>query len=66
MNQMYRHDMLCTPCPEWQIKKNRPTGRTMRHRVLTAGEEDVGKPFSKVIKDMYPDSSKKRIGGSRE
>ena len=32
---------------------------------LTTGE-DVGKPFSKAIKDVYPDSSKKRIRGSKE
>ena len=28
---------------------------------LTTGEEDIGTSFSKTIKDMYPDSSKKRI-----
>jgi hypothetical protein len=33
---------------------------------LTTGEEDIGMSFSKTIKDMYPDSSKKRIRGSRE
>ena len=33
---------------------------------LTTGEEDIGKSFSETIKDMYPDSSKKRIKGSRE
>jgi len=33
---------------------------------LTTGEEDVGMSFTRIIKDMYPDSSKKRIRGSRE
>ena len=33
---------------------------------LTTGEEDVGMSFTKTIKDMFPDSSKKRIRGSRE
>jgi hypothetical protein len=32
---------------------------------LTTGE-DIGMSFSKTIKDMYPNSSKKRIRGSRE
>ena len=31
---------------------------------LTTGEEDIGKSFSETIKDMYPDSSKKRIKGA--
>ena len=25
--------------------------------------EDIGKPFSRIIKEMYPESSKKHIGG---
>ena len=33
---------------------------------LTTGEENVGKPFSDIIKDLYPESSKKRTRGSRE
>lgn len=33
---------------------------------LTTGEEHIGSSFSKTIKDMYPDSSEKRIRGSRE
>jgi hypothetical protein len=34
---------------------------------LTTGEEGIGTSFTKTIKDMYPDSSKKkRIRGSRE
>jgi hypothetical protein len=33
---------------------------------LTTGEEGIGMSFTKIIKDMYPDSSKKRIRGSRE
>jgi hypothetical protein len=32
---------------------------------LTTGE-DIGTPFSKTMKALYPDSSKKRIGDSRE
>jgi hypothetical protein len=31
---------------------------------LTTGEEYIGMSFSKIVKDMFPDSSKKRI--SRE
>jgi hypothetical protein len=33
---------------------------------LATGEEDIRMSFSKTMKDMYPDSSKKRIRGSRE
>ena len=33
---------------------------------LTTGEEDIGMSFTETIKDMYFDSSKKRIRGSRE
>jgi hypothetical protein len=34
---------------------------------LTTGEEDIGMSFTEIIKDMYPDSTKKkRIRGSRE
>jgi hypothetical protein len=33
---------------------------------LTTGEEGIMMSFTKTIKDMYPDSSKKRIRGSRE
>jgi hypothetical protein len=33
---------------------------------LVTGEEDIGMSFSKTMKDMYPDSSKKRIRGSKE
>jgi hypothetical protein len=32
-------------------------------KYLNTGEEDIGMSFSKTIKDMYPDSSKKRIRG---
>jgi hypothetical protein len=33
---------------------------------LTTGEEDIGMSFSETMKDKYPNSSKKRITGSRE
>ena len=33
---------------------------------LTTGKEEIGTPFSKPIKNIYPDSSKKRSRGSRE
>ena len=32
---------------------------------LITGEEGVGKPFSDIIKDLFPESSKKRTRGSR-
>ena len=47
-----------------QTKHNDFIGRPEGY--LTTGEEDIGMSFSKTIKDMYPDSSKKRIGDSRE
>jgi len=37
--------------------------RRLRHG-LTRGE-DIGKPFSQIIKEKFPGSSKKRAGGSK-
>jgi hypothetical protein len=58
--------------PEKADEKRRATQREHDEFIsrlegyLTTGKEDIERPFSKIIKDMYPDSSKKRSRGSRE
>lgn len=58
--------------PEKALAKRRATQREHDEFIrrlegyLATGEEDIKMSFSKTIKDMYPDSSKKRIRGSRE
>jgi hypothetical protein len=43
-----------------------PEKADAKHRAMQREHDDIGMSFSKVIKDMYPDSSKKRIRGSGE
>jgi hypothetical protein len=37
--------------------------RRLEHGLMTG--EDIGRPFSQIIKEKYPESSKKRTGGSK-
>jgi hypothetical protein len=37
--------------------------RRLEHGLITG--EDIGRSFSQIIKDKYPESSKKRTGGSK-
>ena len=56
--------------PEKSAEKRRVTEEKHRvfiqwleHRLMT--DEDIGRSFSQIIKERYPESSKKRTGGRK-
>jgi hypothetical protein len=72
------HDKQFSEClltrPEEADEKRRQTQREhveflrrlKGHSTGSTGEEEIRKPFWKTIKDMFPGSSKKHLGGSGE